>query len=65
MYGTGNNNDVTTTEHVTQLKKGQEETYSCTREKLGISHKRRKEHYNKRVHGLPFTDGGWCGCTQL
>lgn len=57
MYGTGNNNDMTTTEYATQLKKGLEEAYSCAREKLGASHKRRKEHYDKRVHGQPFTDG--------
>ena len=29
MYGTGNNNVMTTTEYATQLKKGLEEAYSC------------------------------------
>lgn len=57
MYGTGNNNNMTTKEYATQLKKGLEEAYSCAREKLAASHERRKEHYDKRVHGQPFAAG--------
>jgi hypothetical protein len=57
MYGTGDNKDMTTIEYATQLKKGLDEAYSCAREKLAASHERRKEHYDKRVHGQPFADG--------
>ena len=48
---------MTTKEYATQLKKGLEEAYSCAREKLATSHERRKEHYDKRVHGQPFAAG--------
>ena len=57
MYGTGNNKDMPITEYANQLKKGLEDAYSCAREKLGASHERQKEHYDKRIHGQPFTDG--------
>ena len=57
MYGTGNHKDMPTTEYANQLKKGLEEAYSCAREKLGASHERRKEHYDKRIHGRPFAVG--------
>ena len=36
------------------LKKNLEDAYSVAREKLGVSHTRRKEQYDKRVHGKPF-----------
>ena len=57
MYGTGNHKDMPTTEYANQLKKGLEEAYSCAREKLGASHERRKEHYDKQIHGQPFAVG--------
>ena len=56
MYGTGNN-DITTTEYATQLKKGLEDAYECAREKLGASHERRKEYYDIRIHGKPSVEG--------
>ena len=57
MYGTGNDKSIPTTEYAIQLKKGLEDAYTCARAKLGASHERRKEHYDKRVHGKSFAEG--------
>ena len=47
MYGTGNDKSIPTTEYANQLKKGLEDAYTCARAKLGASHERQKEHYDK------------------
>ena len=56
MYGSPRN--VTDTppisDYALHLKNSLEDAYSLAREKLGASHKRRKEQYDRRVHGNPF-----------
>ena len=56
MYGSPRN--VTDTppisDYAVHLKNSLEDAYSLAREKLGASHERRKEQYDRRVHGNPF-----------
>lgn len=42
------------TDYAIQLKNSLEDAYSLAREKLGTSHERRKEQYDRKVHGNPF-----------
>ena len=57
MYATGHHVELPTSEYATQLKKGLEEAYARVREKLTRSHERRKENYDRKVHGDPYNQG--------
>ena len=56
MYGTGENNELSTSDYATQLKMSLDEAYRIAREKLCTSHRRQKECYDKRIHGKPFKE---------
>ena len=57
MYGTRDQKEVPTTQYAAATKKSLEEAYRCVREKLSVSHARRKDYYDKKVHGSPFAVG--------
>ena len=46
-----------TTEYAARLKKNLSDAYSLVCDKLQTSHKRRKENYDRRIHGKPYQDG--------
>ena len=56
MYGPPSDTTDPTpvSDYAVHLKKSLEDAYSLAREKLGTSHERRKEYYDRRVHGSPF-----------
>ena len=56
MYGSpvAVTQELPVSDYAILLKKSLEDAYSVTREKLGVSHTRRKEQHYKRVHGKPF-----------
>ena len=57
MYGTGENNELSTSDYATQRKKSLDEAYRIAREKLRTSHRCQKECYDKHIHGKPFKEG--------
>ena len=57
MYGTRENNELSTSDYATQLKKCLDKAYRRAREKLHTSHRCQKECYDKRIHGKPFKEG--------
>ena len=57
MYGTGSHSEVPANEYAATLKQGLEDAYQLVRNKLAVSHERRKEHYDQKVHGKPYHEG--------
>ena len=57
MYGSGRKREVPTTQYAATMKKALEEAYRSVREKLTVSHARRKDHYDRKVHSKPFAVG--------
>lgn len=57
MYPTGSSESMPVTQYALQLKEGLEDAYRLVREKLGASHQRQKDHYDRRVHGKPYEVG--------
>ena len=54
---TANTTEKPATEYAAQLKKKLSDAYSLVRNKLQASHMKRKEHYDRRIHGKPYQDG--------
>ena len=57
MYATGSHSEVPANEYAATLKQGLEDAYQLVRNKLAVSHERRKEHYDQKVHGKPYHEG--------
>ena len=57
MYGTGENNELSTSDYAIHLKMSLDEAYRIAREKLRTSHRHQKECYVKHIHGKPFKEG--------
>ena len=58
MYGSAESTmEQPISEYAKQLKTNLEDAFSLAREKLGTSHARRKDHYDKKTHGRPFEAG--------
>ena len=57
MYGTGQREEVPTTEYARKLKQSLEEAYALVRTRLSAQHERRKAIYDQKIHGDPYTQG--------
>ena len=55
-YGTGTRQALVS-EYATSTKQTLKEAYCLVRERLNTAHCRQKVHYDKKVHGRPFTVG--------
>ena len=57
VYGTECKKDTPVTEYASHLKQSMEEAYIIARERIGTSHQRQKEHYDRQVHRKVFEEG--------
>ena len=67
MYGPHDTSERPVTEYARQLRASLDDAYHLARDRLGSSHERRKEFYDKKVHGRPYTPGGlvWLHSTVI
>ena len=56
-YGTQTQDVTLVSQHARDLKKTLEQAYDKVRQKLAAGHEKRKEIYDRKIHGEPFTPG--------
>ena len=61
MYQTGNQSNVPVNDYAVQLKSSLEDAYRLVREKIGTTHQRQKDFYDRKVRGEPYNRGGGTG----